>query len=85
MIQVTSEYLRHVLILHTAESDAIPGQFAPFVEGAGLSHRRVLVLRPPPHVLVHRLKLLQGPQSPFTTSDIKKCIQTSMKIETKYN
>ena len=87
-IQVTSEHLRHVLILHTAEWNAIPGQFAPFVEGAGLSHRRVLVLVGTRNISARfstPTETAPRPPTPVHSFWYKKCMQTSMKIETKYN
>ena len=72
-------------MLHFADWDVLPGQFAPFAEGTGLSHRLVRVLRPSPHVLEHRPKLPQAPQPPLTTSDIKMYANIDYKLKCDIN
>lgn len=56
----------HLLVEQTSEFDDSPGQYFPPCNGTGLSHFRVLDLKPSPHVTLHVDQSDQRPQLPST-------------------
>ena len=72
----------HVCVLQCWAWSAGPRHVFPPLAGAGLSHFLFLYFKPPPQVLVHCPKILQGPQLPSTKKYIKDVIR-SLYNETK--
>ena len=60
-----------VWILQGCDSEALPVQVAPPLEGAGLLQRRVLVWGPSPQLALQVFQEVQSPQFPFTETIAK--------------
>jgi hypothetical protein len=71
-------------VLHDFISIPVPTQSTPYTSGVGLSHCRVLYIRPLPHVFEHT-DSDQSDQPPFTVKQYVNKVHFFQSVELEFN